>query len=501
MTSFLDLPDDLRVEISEHMDYVSVLRLSSCCKSLQSTVSGSSALQYKIALGLNFMTDGGSQMSLAELLALLNDRWSAWQKLQWKSETVIKIPGLCNAYELVAGVFAMSGAGALTVVRLPSTYGGKLQIVKQELEIPIRDFAIDPTQDLVAILEDNQIALPWNQHRIVQLHFRSVSSNKPHSNAALPFVTFEVMADAFTNNRIFSAEMQLADCLVSVFLCRGRASHAPRALVWNWKTGALIYDSNANNPIGWPNSIHDFSFIDANSFVCTSRDKSGQIHIYTFPESPKHRATYIGTLNLPDIFSMRKVFGLTVHSSPYHANAPLHAPFTPSDDGIVHCFSVLYVNKNDDAPQDLTRYNMFIRRSTLLKFVQEHKQKGQCIIHSWDSWGPANCRFLPRSDPRTWLRYIHGHRFVRASMDTDGVDVLEFNTETKSSLLPCESDGLRQHHGRDKPTIINRNDVFCGDVVSSLPYQVLSRAIPENFYAYMIDQEHVIGLKVRKHRS
>lgn len=94
-------------------------------------------------------------MSTAELLPHLRDYLSAWRQLQWRFKTVVKIDGACDAYELVAGVFAKADSNQLTLTWLPSRYEDKYSTLHHDLGFVIRDFAMDPTQDLVAILQES----------------------------------------------------------------------------------------------------------------------------------------------------------------------------------------------------------------------------------------------------------------------------------------------------------------------------------------------------------
>ena len=93
--------------------------------------------------------------------------------IDWTNQTIIPLPGSCQAYELVGGVFAKSMRGVLaemwppasrlfTAARLPTreffhygnTYDMK-SIVQEDLGLWTRDFAIDPTQDLLVLLDVN----------------------------------------------------------------------------------------------------------------------------------------------------------------------------------------------------------------------------------------------------------------------------------------------------------------------------------------------------------
>lgn len=82
------------------------------------------------------------------------------------------LSGACQAYELVAGVFAKSmrgngnedlwppGSRHLVATWLPSrkkiasnAESNPHRVVKEDLGVPTRDFAIDPTQDVLALVE------------------------------------------------------------------------------------------------------------------------------------------------------------------------------------------------------------------------------------------------------------------------------------------------------------------------------------------------------------
>jgi len=126
------------------------------CRHLKTVIEGSSELQYNIELGLDGMVDSGSTtLSHADRLAKLRDRRKAWSSLSWKNRSVIRIHGLCHAYELVGGVFVKASGGLHFLASwLPSTTDGGRQIRRDDLQMEARDFAIDPGQDLIIFVEE-----------------------------------------------------------------------------------------------------------------------------------------------------------------------------------------------------------------------------------------------------------------------------------------------------------------------------------------------------------
>jgi hypothetical protein len=119
-------------------------------------IEGSSELQYIIELSLDGMVDSSStSLSHADRLAKLRERRKAWSTLSWKKRSVIKIQGLCHAYELVGGVFVKaSGRLHFLASWLPSTTGNGYHLRRDDLEMEARDFAIDPGQDLIIFVEE-----------------------------------------------------------------------------------------------------------------------------------------------------------------------------------------------------------------------------------------------------------------------------------------------------------------------------------------------------------
>lgn len=110
------------------------------------------------------MIDGPpSSVSPAERLKVLLERRKAWSLLDWKKEVISPMEGACQAYELVGGVFAKSMIPGpfhnlteihpqFTASWLPSS-GGEGRTMQIDLDIVARDFAMDPSQDLIIFLE------------------------------------------------------------------------------------------------------------------------------------------------------------------------------------------------------------------------------------------------------------------------------------------------------------------------------------------------------------
>ena len=132
-------------------------------------------LRYIIELGAENLIDNAQYAPTAtsfDKLSLMLDRRRRWRMLEWTQHIRIPLTGSCQAYELVGGVFGKSmrgdgldelwppGSRHFVAAWLP-TRDDKItnvtqdlkRVVKEDLGVPIRDFAIDPTQDVLALVE------------------------------------------------------------------------------------------------------------------------------------------------------------------------------------------------------------------------------------------------------------------------------------------------------------------------------------------------------------
>jgi hypothetical protein len=195
-SKILTIPPELLVHVLSYLDWGQLLtvdsvsrlhfrKLLSCspreqvCRIFHNLISSSLELRYIIELGADQLVhnphfSASGLRTIQDRLNLLLDRRRRWRTLDWTQQVPVTLPGSCQAYELVGGVFAktMNGGGLEDLrsqgsrhfmeVWLPTRESrvatGKntdeiRRFVKNDLGMWTRDFAIDPTQDLAAFLE------------------------------------------------------------------------------------------------------------------------------------------------------------------------------------------------------------------------------------------------------------------------------------------------------------------------------------------------------------
>ncbi|KDQ52517.1 hypothetical protein JAAARDRAFT_40121 [Jaapia argillacea MUCL 33604] len=350
----LDLPVELLILILSHVHWRHLVQCSSVCKTFHKTITTSLELQYKIELGADLLVDLSSssptsqQIPTATRLSLLLSRRRAWSTLSPTRTTHVPMPGTCQAYELVGGVFAKTSQATLPHVwgahqfnqgsrRLIARWlpgrddgddGGVLE--RDDLGVATRDFAIDPGQDLIALIEHEEA--PASPHPRVTIHLRTLSTNTPHPASSCTTFTHP------TPFRIMNAFIQIVDDVVGLFFW----AEGPGLLVWGWRTGKVaVY---ATEPQISPNTW-DFSFLSSRSYLLTRTGSPGSVELYTFelpsPSTPTSSAvapqsttpTTSPNPNAPcNVFSPFLPVGLlrtSTYTQPNHVASLLLPPLIP----------------------------------------------------------------------------------------------------------------------------------------------------------------------------
>lgn len=117
-------------------------------------------LQYTIELAVAGMEDGPpSALTPTERLAMLRERQEAWRELRWRSRQ--EYPMLeGGVWELYGGVIAQAdGDRTLAFTQLPSDIR-RIEEKHWKIEdvgVVIRDFSMDPAQDLLIVVEHHEL--------------------------------------------------------------------------------------------------------------------------------------------------------------------------------------------------------------------------------------------------------------------------------------------------------------------------------------------------------
>ncbi|KAH9895700.1 senescence-associated protein-domain-containing protein [Cubamyces lactineus] len=482
----LSLPGELLVEILKLLDTKHLLRCRLICREFEATIKDSLQLRYKIELEAEGLVDGvGCPLPVAERYKLLMERRKRWRWLDWSQVAAFPTPALCQAYELVDGVFASSmstGLGAsrhLSLTRLPTASEPARTTEWQDLGAPIRDFAIDPSQDLVALVIDED-----------------THENKPHPNAA------KTELYAPISFQVGTSFIQIVDDVIGVFFW----IHGPGLIIWNWRTGRTVVQCLE---FDLPTSAYDFGFLSNRAFMVTVAHGQGYIEIYTFnadldvsvqtqspPSTGRRPPVRIATLLLPSVKPGKNLQRFATHSGPFVGRPTPGRPFETSPDCRLHVMELGYGDHFE-------RFSLFVRNRHLLSYIPPDlgfSETYMPVTVAWDEWGPENTRFVSIIARFQWLRYVHGERVVLPPVPgapSSLLLTLDFNVHLKrvDDPLPL-GDGDETVMSDGAPLSSN---IFLEPVVSKLPFIIRARVQPpveQEYSGYMIDQDHLVGMRV-----
>ena len=114
-------------------------------------------LRYKVELAAAGMEDGPpSALSNSDRLSLLLEHQAAWRALRWRTETIVPMSqgGVWEFYGGVLGQALSRGREVLQFTQVPSAIKGiEKREWECELKMHARDFAMDPSQDLLVVVE------------------------------------------------------------------------------------------------------------------------------------------------------------------------------------------------------------------------------------------------------------------------------------------------------------------------------------------------------------
>ncbi|KAG2144403.1 uncharacterized protein EDB93DRAFT_1207852 [Suillus bovinus] len=492
--TFILLPSELLVEILRHVDGRSILRCSSVCRKLNSVIDSSAELQYRIELALDCMVDGPqSTVTISERLEQLRTLRRAWTLFEWKKEVRVPMPGSCHAYELVGGIFAKTspsggpanqfGSQKFISSWLPSSSGPGHTLVRKDIGISTRDFAIDPSQDLIALVQSDDNFV--NDSSYTEVHIRTISSNVKHPEATFPILR------TLTPFTMTSAFIQIVDDVIGMMFWMEIES--PRITIWNWKKGQILVDRDGDE---LPNHISDFSFISNRAYMITRGKDGGSIQIFTFGENQQEIA-HVATLLLPPLKSLTHLVHCTIHTGPFVARCLPNTPFWTNQEERMYVLSMNYIQVDPNVPSARPKFFLFFKNSTPLRYIRKyHEQRETSSLEvPWEEWGPHESRMLHYQAPYQWLRYVHGYRVVFPLL-SGSMQVLDFNVrKTKRHVFPLQPDSKASIEVIDYPTTILSDCLFPDPVETNLPYRVCQRDELEGFSGVMIDEQRLIGLK------
>ncbi|KAJ3528106.1 hypothetical protein NM688_g8037 [Phlebia brevispora] len=495
------LPRELIVRILGYLPYNDLLRCMEVCKSL-CDMSHSVELRYKVELAAAGMEDGSSSaLSTADRLRRLEEHQVAWRDLRWKSETVV--PMLRGGvWELYGGVLAQSrGRETLVFRQIPSEIRGiEEKVWENEIGFRIRDFGMDPAQDLLVVIESP------NGNGIHRIHLLTVSAAKPHPQACRPAVISHS-----PNGANFSFAIQVSGEHIGVLFIGSTHDSESELLIWNWHTGMLEMALHGRE-------LASFSFLTNQHvlvgfvqavFLDHPQDPPS-LRVYDFENCAKEPvhildAGYEYALDFPPMQPDGAVLAAAIRSDP----SPI---WKPSEDLSVP----FYTARNDRLfvitcwvaeGHHITTLILYIPSSTVLKYLSIPEKTEENHHFPWDAWGPSGTRMrmAPAGHSMVWVCYVYGQCFVapyrertQALTTPRGPKMVQLFNFNQLAVQRAWSRGEQELENTEiitGPSTVQLS-VFTQPIQTSLPYLWKKVCVPyhadRTFDAVMLAEDAII---------
>ncbi|KAF7421049.1 hypothetical protein PC9H_011569 [Pleurotus ostreatus] len=506
---FNALPEELLTNILRHLDHPSLLACRLICHKINNVIQSSAELQYYIELGMDGLVDcAASSTPYSDRLATIIRRRHAWAAMEWNDTVSAHLPGECLAYELVADVLAkLTEAHEFVCVELPSmpraADTGQMDassIDTWDLPFAARDFAMDPTQDLVIFLEDTRIPVASEKSRNTHLYIYSMATKEPHQLAQSPCLVIngsesKSLVHPFVGHPfIICALLQIAEDVVLIQYTT-LAAESDHIRLWNWMTGDLWLTEDYSMTCG------GCGLLSARSFMLPSLKGCGSIQIYTLEfsnDSRTPRSELKATLLLPSSTPGLSLRSFTSHSPPIVARPLQSKMASPAAESHIHVMSVAY------NAQFGIRFRLFVPNRVLLSYAAVAPGHAPMLV-PWDTWGPDNTRIMEQGDTSTWLRFVHGTRVV-AGPPVSRIPPLEAPTSQTVLQLYDFNPHCRRLHSSVQPingakaelqpeTVVRKGLAFAETVTTRLPYRRVLHRFDKRYTSFFIDDERLLALE------
>ncbi|KAH9031028.1 hypothetical protein EDB85DRAFT_2146371 [Lactarius pseudohatsudake] len=379
-----------------------------------------------------------------------------------RRRAAVALAGPCHAYELAGGLFAKAieefgAARRLVASWLPSNTADETRLVIDDLGVRIKDFALDPSQDLIAFLEHCPAASASssapNSGAGVCVHLRKLSAGAvvPHPAVKVPVLCSRAPGP------VHGCMIQVVEDIVGVYF--RMPLHG--VLIWNWMTGEELVVRLFIPPCVLLTSYPGNQFVQGDQYMITTLKDGGEIRIYSFasPSSPR-QPTHVATLHLPT----------TTPTQPVHSSSSQRQQGPSS--------RIRPPGRRFGAHRGRWQPACFVMHNrTLMRYVEAYRDDG------------AGAMDVPRRASAGRVEVldfnVHASRAPTAAEKLAasrlGIDLKE---PVEASQLVCE------------PSVFPAAGIFAKEVVTRLPYySVPAPGQLESYVGYMIDEQRLLGLK------
>ncbi|KAJ1309038.1 hypothetical protein OPQ81_004719 [Rhizoctonia solani] len=374
------------------------------------------------------------------------------------------------------------------------------------------------------------------------LTVHTISEGTPHPLATSHELTFQT--DRFMTFAIHDPlPIQIHGDLVGTLLCSGRTGPELlqwEVLVWNWKTGALVFRKSTTS------QSTAFTFLSTSSYILAEQQGTKAYLLVGDIEADSEMSTDTPCFKfeLPEL-SPGWGYGPLYFKNELPAAVPDSCESAQAFMADPHA-GVIYLSVGLSGPISsyggarvafIPHIGLFISRASILAAISQPRYRGcELVDFHWNQWGEHWTRWFDMGETPGILTSVHGSRAVqivrRHPAGTAWLQVLDFNPFTSRRYPPPRSISPRttkrekriqignfsssferlsntlshtrweasrpnspfvERFGKDYPTILDIPGAFVHKVVSRLPYRCVTHIAPQNPGAeWIIDGEYLL---------
>ncbi|TFK42125.1 hypothetical protein BDQ12DRAFT_599035 [Crucibulum laeve] len=503
----LSLPIEVLLDTLAILDFISLLRCRKASRFFKHLVDNTSSLQYIIELAASGQVDGpiDKSINVFSRLQALKKQQEAWHTGQWRQESDPDALNQGGLWELYGGVLAqVAHDQSITFHQLPSHVRGiekrHWTIEPNTFEFTVRDFGIDPSQDLLVLIEPPSWSVVAADH-LHRFHLRTMSTGERHPLAPQDAVFSHMQRD---QDLMLSYSIQISGDYVGVLLHRFEVSDN-ELMIWDWKKGQAKV-----NILG--DEVRSFQFLsDKHFIVCLTPMFEAVPTLAVFDidsvSSERHTLDEIKstfTLHYPGIRDEHMAFECQLRCDPAPSWRPSHdlkVPFSVDTENRIFIMS-LWAHFQDTG---MHCFISFIPRSTFERCLSAVQNKQHEADFQWQDWSPNGSRMIRSGFQHSmvWVTYVYGSRFVIGpdiDLDPDNSDDDDDDESLECGFLyDFNQLGLKRSLSKDPEAhsrssesengwteyVIGEQEIEGGQLFSdairtSLPYRLRRFRIPQN---------------------
>ncbi|KAG7095428.1 hypothetical protein E1B28_006177 [Marasmius oreades] len=313
--SILNLPIELVCHILIYLDSLDILVCGLVNKQMKEIIQQSCALQYKLELARHRMVSSLKSYHdppLATRLRALRHNEAAWHTLASRARYRSRFMHTGALYEFQSGIFGQSKENEqnhtthIVFFDLVKMENGEPHIhwIHPVIGLMVIDFTMDPSQDLLLLIS---LAPPSSDY-LYEAHFRTLSTNKPHSRALSATVSFLERPNAWSVvDGIVVAHISGE---LTGLLIKEAPSGGSVLQVFNWQFGP-----HDRCQIRRVTGIDDFNFLSQDKVLIVR--SAGVFEVYQLPADFSKSAVLLASYAFPAFgFSFNNFWYISLSSHP-----------------------------------------------------------------------------------------------------------------------------------------------------------------------------------------